>query len=294
MHKEIKEGFAFEEIHKTNKELDKIGIKQQIHPREINLFYLNQNERTRILKREEDFYIDKIGVLTQEGLLQLMEEEPVNFSPNVALRPLYQEFLLPNLCYIGGLGEISYWLQLKGVFDRAGVLYPLINVRNSMLYIDESTAKKMDKLEIHVEDVFMETQKLISKYVVNKTETEEIFVNANEIFEDLKMKISEIIDSNANDLIATKEAELKKMEKSFELLKQKYFKNEKSKHDSIIKSIESIKIKLFPNNSFQERTVNFFSLIPDGRVADKLTQFYNAIQPFGSDYVVMKETISVK
>ena len=81
------------------------------------------------------------------------------------LRPLYQETILPNICYIGGPSEISYWLLLKDFFESQNVNYPILLNRNSALIIDFKLSKKIKNLNIDLKDLFMEKNSLINKKV---------------------------------------------------------------------------------------------------------------------------------
>src|SRR5690606_24662388 len=97
-----------------------------------NLFYLGDgNIRERIVCENETYYVlNSSYKFTQEEIMDELNSFPEKFSPNVLLRPLYQETVLPNLAYIGGSGEIAYWLQLKDYFESRKVLFPLLIVRN--------------------------------------------------------------------------------------------------------------------------------------------------------------------
>ena len=78
--------------------------------------------------------------------MELLESNVERFSPNVVLRPLYQEMILPNLAYLGGPAEVVYWLQLKGVFDYFGVSFPVLLPRNFALILDPPILRKVEKL----------------------------------------------------------------------------------------------------------------------------------------------------
>src|SRR5690606_38220377 len=94
------------------------------------------------------------------------------FSPNVILRPLYQEVILPNLCYIGGGGEIAYWLELKSFFESVGVTFPVLLLRNSVLLASEKQAKKADKLGLSWADLFLKPDALANLKIKKYSEFE--------------------------------------------------------------------------------------------------------------------------
>ncbi|MBP6557946.1 MAG: bacillithiol biosynthesis cysteine-adding enzyme BshC, partial [Flavobacterium sp.] len=98
---------AFRNVTKTNETLQNYTI--QVNPREINLFYIEDDIRERIVFEDNQYKVNNTNlVFTKNEIHLLLETNPEKFSPNVILRPLYQEVILLNLCYIGGGGEIAY------------------------------------------------------------------------------------------------------------------------------------------------------------------------------------------
>ena len=123
--KELVEQTAFKHVSKTNKQLEELGLKIQVNPREINFFYINADLRERIVYENSEFKVNNTSISwSKKELLEHLNACPEHFSPNVIMRPLYQEVILPNLCYIGGGGEMIYWLQLKSNFEAQGVTFP--------------------------------------------------------------------------------------------------------------------------------------------------------------------------
>jgi uncharacterized protein YllA (UPF0747 family) len=120
---------AIEQLHER-------GFKTQAMPREINLFYLTPGHRERIVLENGVYkvlHLDK--TFSPEEMLRELEDHPERFSPNVVLRPLYQEMILPNLAYIGGGGELAYWLERRTQFEHFGIPYPILVRRNSVLVV---------------------------------------------------------------------------------------------------------------------------------------------------------------
>jgi uncharacterized protein YllA (UPF0747 family) len=81
------------------------------------------------------------------------------------MRPLYEEVILPNLCYIGGGGEIAYWLELKAYFDHSKITFPILLLRNSLLLVTQKQAKKADSLGLSFSDLFLKQTDLINKNI---------------------------------------------------------------------------------------------------------------------------------
>src|SRR5699024_324742 len=102
-------------------------------------------------------------------LVEEIQSYPLHFSPNVLMRPLYQEVILPNLAYIGGGAEMAYWLQLKSTFDAHEVDFPILIPRNSGMILDDKIVSKLFRLDFDFKNVFLETQKLHEIYVRKHT-----------------------------------------------------------------------------------------------------------------------------
>lgn len=290
MIREIETEFAHDCVHKTNIQLEREGLKIQVHAREINLFYMDQGIRERILDVDSGYFVEGIGKFSKEELIEKVKTNPECFSPNVVLRPLYQEWVLPNLAYIGGVGEIAYWLQLRGIFDSVGVPYPLLGVRNSLLWIDPINSKKLAKIELTLEELFLDTDHLKRNYVHRNAEEAVDISPIIHQFQELKENIIEkVIDTDPNlERMAT--AELVKMEKQIEMIGEKLFKSVKSRHEIELQTIDQLKNKLFPGNGLQERSVNLFSLCSGVKVEERIAQLHHFIDPFESDLIVVRES----
>lgn len=287
--RELKEQFSEKSVLETNDRLKKEGVKLQVNPRDINLFYLNSNSRARIEKRGEVYFIDGRGDCSQEELIAELKDHPERFSPNVILRPLYQEMILPNLAYVGGLGEISYWLQLKGVFDRVGCPFPMLSVRNSVMWIDGVMNKRLDKLSLHIEDTFLELDQLKKTYLLEHVEEDLDFSTIDELTYQLSNEMLSVIGKVDPGKKPFAEAEQSRFQKQISAYKDKVIRFSKAKHDDAMKQLEAVKERLYPGNGLQERKVNFFSFCQDGDVKSKINFLHSAIEPFDGDFVVIVE-----
>lgn len=280
-------------VQKTNESLEADGFKIQVHARPINLFYIEEGFRERIKRTENGFEAgDKSW--SESELIDLVEKDATRFSPNALLRPVYQETVLPNLAYIGGVGEISYWLQLKGVFDLYKVIYPLVQVRNSVLWIDKTSLKRMNKINMNWTKVFGDVDVLKKEYVQEHSSDELDFSHLDELTSNLikEMEARTVsVDSNMKQFA---ESEAKRLEKQVDGLKSKLIKASKGKHDQAMKSIEVIKDRLFPNGGLQERSANFLTFCADGAIQSRLIELYEALDPFSENLIVLMESDSTK
>ncbi|MFA7274463.1 MAG: bacillithiol biosynthesis cysteine-adding enzyme BshC [Crocinitomicaceae bacterium] len=283
---ELTKNSSFYAVEATNQELKKAGWNAQAFAREINVFLLEKGTRERIQYDNGVYFTDSGTRFSREVILEQLRHHPADFSPNVILRPLYQELILPNLCYLGGGGEMAYWLQLKGVFEAYGVVYPLIQVRNSLMLIDEATQKKMENVGWETKDLFSDVDAQKKAYVL---------ANASELdLTEMREKQQALIDSCRNlvnvvdsSLTGYLEAEMTRMSKQLDNLEQKLIRAEKSNYEKVLNQMDQIKEKLFPNGGLQERSSNFFSFCADGDVQTHLAKIKAGIDPFEKDFVVL-------
>ncbi|WP_438973044.1 bacillithiol biosynthesis cysteine-adding enzyme BshC [Polaribacter sp.] len=254
---ELQDTPSFRAVSKSIHELEK-NYKIQVNPREINLFYLGEGFRERIVF-EDDIYkvVNTSLTFTKEQIMAEAEQNPLAFSPNVIMRPLYQEVILPNLCYIGGGGELAYWLELKDYFNKVHVPFPILLLRNSVQVISKKQAEKLKRLNISKEEIFLNQYDLISKKVVENTEIETDFSDKIEYlknqFKDLKVvaKKTDVTFLNAVN------AQERKQIKGLENLEKRLLKAEKRRQKDLVDRITQLQNELLPNQSLEERQRNF-------------------------------------
>ena len=230
----------------------------QVNPREINLFFIEDKMRERILFEEGKYKINNTKTeFTENEILEILESHPEKFSPNVIMRPLYQEVILPNLCYIGGGGEIAYWLELKSFFDAAKITFPMLLVRNSVLLATEKQVRKADKLELSWHDLFSKQEDLINKKTKQLTEfsidLDNLKIQLKDQFKDL-YTVATKTDESFMGAVKAQEA---KQIKGLENLEKRLLRAQKKKLSDILDRITNLQNDLFPNHSLQERQANF-------------------------------------
>lgn len=232
--------------------------KIQVNPREINLFYINDDLRERIIFEDNLYKINNTSLnFTQNEILVELENYPERFSPNVILRPLYQEVILPNLAYVGGGGELAYWLQLKSMFSSNNITFPILQLRNSVIIVTEKQNKKREKLNLSWNDLFLKQEELIQ----NKTsELSTITFNFEEqkIFLEKQFhSLREIAKKTDASFIGAVNAQEAKQIKGLLKLEKRLQKAERKKHQEEINRIIKLQNQLFPNQTLQERKMNF-------------------------------------
>ncbi|SHJ09783.1 bacillithiol biosynthesis cysteine-adding enzyme BshC [Algibacter luteus] len=281
---------SFKQVSKTNEVLSKISeaYKIQVNPREINLFYLKENLRERIVFDNSIFKVLNTDIVWgKDEILQEVAKFPERFSPNVILRPLYQEVILPNLCYIGGGGELAYWFQLKQFFDEVKIPFPILLLRNSVLIQSESQHKKLEKLNVSAEDIFLKRDAFINKKVREISNVDIDFSTQKEHlvkqFEDL-YKLAKQTDKSF--LGAVKAQEVKQL-KGLDVLEKRLLKAQKRKLSDEVERMIKIKNELFPNGSLQERNANFSEFYLDyGELL--IAMLIKNLEPLKSEFLIMK------
>jgi len=238
-------------IESTNAKLS----KTQAFVRSINFFYLQKGSRDRIEQQGDEYVVLNSSLrFTKEELEIEIETYPERFSPNVLLRPLYKELLLPNLAMIGGGAEVNYWMQLKSSFEANGIVYPILVLRNSALIIDRKTTEKISKLSFDVSDFFKSEAELHKAYVLGHSEVE---INISSELEQLEFLFNGLVAKTEDKGIQSSIlAERQKQLNALKKIEQKLRKAEKQKHQIALAQISQIKNKLFPDKGLQERYDN--------------------------------------
>jgi bacillithiol biosynthesis cysteine-adding enzyme BshC len=251
------ENKGFETVNASIQALTEMGYHAQVNPRAINCFYIDKGLRNRIEKESEEFIVLGTDIrFTKKELETLIEEHPEKISPNVVLRPLYQQLILPNIAYVGGPGELAYWLEFKSFFKSSGVLFPILMPRNFVLVVDKLTEKKIKKLNFETEDLFHSQQTLITQLQIQKNavfEMEKETESIRMVYEGLKEKVRTIDPT----LIGSAAAEEKRMANGLARLSAKANRALRRSSETEIRQINEFKRSLFPNGVPQERQVNF-------------------------------------
>ncbi|GAC1449028.1 MAG: bacillithiol biosynthesis cysteine-adding enzyme BshC [Chitinophagaceae bacterium] len=233
--------------------------KVQANPRRINLFYLKDDIRERIEQDGDEWQVVGTGIrFTKEKLQEELRQHPERFSPNVILRGLFQETVLPNILFAGGGGELAYWLELKDIFNHYKVPYPVLVLRNSFLIAEKKWKEKIERLGFCVFDFFKPEQELLTKLVTHNNKTaalklENELEEVKQFYGQLKIKAGDI-DKTLEQHI---EALRAKATRPLYELEKKILRAEKRKYKDQLRQIHAIKQALFPMNNLQERMENF-------------------------------------
>lgn len=250
-------------VDETNALLESSGYKAQVYCRDVNFFYMEEQLRSRIERNGNSFEVLDTSIrFTEAALSEAIATAPEKFSPNVILRPLYQELILPNLAYTGGPAEVVYWLQLKRVFDHFKVPFPILLPRNFAMIVEPQVKKKLARTGLAVEDLFDSKNEIFRKWVMAHSDkdlsTDSEANTLRSIFEDLQKKAEAIDKTLGPHVAATGKLTLNRIEG----IRKKMLRAEKRVQQSKLDQIESVKDQLFPNGGLQERTDNILNFYP--------------------------------
>ncbi len=259
----------------------------QVNPRPINLFFIQDDIRERIVFKDDKYFIHNTDlVFDKQEFLDLLKTNPENFSPNAILRPLYQEVILPNLCYIGGGGELAYWLELKPVFEHNKICFPILSLRNSVLLVSSKQAKKMDNLNLTYKDIFLKQDVLINQKTKEFSSVDYNFQEQKQMLEKQFSDLEKLCSKTDKSFTGAVLAQKKKQIKGLDNLQKRLLKAEKKVHKDKLERIKYLQDQLFPNQSLQERTSNFSSYYIEhgAQLIDKLTL---ALDPLDQNFDIV-------
>ncbi|MGZ3835126.1 MAG: bacillithiol biosynthesis cysteine-adding enzyme BshC [Mucilaginibacter sp.] len=249
---------SFKNISATNEQLEKLHVHIQVNPREINFFYMVDGLRERIVFEEGVYKVLNTEVsFSKHELQQEIHAYPERFSPNVVMRPLYQEYILPNIAYVGGGAEVVYWMELKSNFEHYKVDFPILILRNSGLIIPKQSASKIARMELEMVDLFQSVDIIKTNWIKKHTDHElslrEEWRELQCVFEKVRLRSFKIDPTLAKSASAVEA----RLEHAINNLEKKLIKAEKRNYHTRLEQIDHIKCELFPKDSLQERSENF-------------------------------------
>lgn len=283
---EIIEQRAFQALAKTNARLaEKYPL--QVAGRKINLFYLHNNNRYRLAPTTNGF--EAVGghkQFSEQSIIEELRAHPERFSPNVVLRPVYQEAILPNLAYIGGGGEVAYWAQLKEVFHAFEVPMPVVFLRQSVGILSAKHADNLKDMGFSIVDLFKPLHELNLSFLKKKKDySTEIAVQTEHIkarFDALVLLAKEV-DAT---LIKNAEAQKKQALRSIEVFEKKIWRAEARKENTHLNRLGAAWQQFSPSGGLQERKQNAMPFLQQFGY-QWFDDVLEAIEPLESNFVII-------
>ncbi len=290
--KDIFEHVPFQKVSTTIESLKEVSndYSIQVNPREINYFYLSDNVRERIIEVDGNYHVNNTEIrFSKKELGKELQNHPERFSPNVIARPLYQEVILPNLCYIGGGGELAYWLELKSYFEAMEIPFPVLLLRNSALILTEKQAKKLEKLDLKVSDLFLKQNSFINKKIREISNIDIDFSPQKRLLEEQFQSMYQLAEETDETFLGAVKAQEVKQKKGLDALEKRLLKAQKRKLKDHVIRMTDIQNELFPNKSLQERQLNFSELFLE--YGDDLIQMLlDQLHPLSGSFTILKIT----
>jgi bacillithiol biosynthesis cysteine-adding enzyme BshC len=277
---------SFLESRKVIETLEK-NYKVQVNGREINFFYLVDSYRERIVNIDEGFATqDGNYSWTKDELVARIQQHPEEFSPNVMMRPVYQETILPNLAYFGGGAEVSYWLELKSVFEAHQVKYPMLLLRNSGMVLDAKNHHRYNNLRLELSDLFLSKHELERRYVLlhgdDDLELKSSQVQLNQLLQEIR-RISSGIDLSMEQ---SAEALSARLNRDLDRFSKKLIREAKRKERNTENRIGQLYEQLYPAGTLQERKESVIGFIKQNGL-NFLSDLLIEQNPIGNKFIVL-------
>ena len=234
------------------------GAQVPLHEGIFNLFYLDK-ERRAVQSKDDALIIRGMETAVgKEELLARVKDRPSSFSPNVLLRPIYQDSLLPTVVYVGGQAEVAYFAQLKGVYEEFGLPMPVIYPRKSVTLVEKKVARILEKFDLDIPDLWTRPDGLIAEIAKRQVpdDLEAALSRARgglaENLESLKAEVVAFEPTLGGSLDTARG----KMDQQWEFLEKKIRQAAAKKSETAVRQLGKAAIDLYPNERLQERVFN--------------------------------------
>ncbi len=259
--RELLHSFSKTAIDDTSDNLKSMGFSTQVNAREINLFFIDKHSRERIVRDGEHFLLaDTKRRFTKDEMWRVLDEAPEHFSPNVVLRPIYQECILPNLSYVGGGGELSYALQLKAAFDAVSVPFPLFVLRHSLFWATAKDRSKMNALGAQMIDFTTSKDATINGAIRRISDIDIDFGPQRAALAEQFMALRDLALKTDKTFLGAVLAQEKKQLKGLDTLEKRLLKAQRRKLADQVQRISEIYDHFYPMGAAHERFENFSAL----------------------------------
>lgn len=257
--KDLQTNAIHEAVFKETEKLQNAGKPTPIESKESNLFLLGKKKRERIEKT---------------ATLNFHKEDCELLSPNVVLRPLYQEWILPNLAYVGGPSEIAYWQQLPLAFACLDLPFPLTIQRAGGYLLAEKDQAFIENIGFQKSDFLADKTVLKERYLAAQGDQTPDYNSLQQAWTNYKNRFFELAEKELPQEKRMVEAELTRIQKQLEALEQRFEKTRKAKFDKVLKQIDALHEKIQPKGLQQQRTSNLLSFCPDGELSTRIAEIY--------------------
>ncbi|TVQ65649.1 MAG: bacillithiol biosynthesis cysteine-adding enzyme BshC [Balneolaceae bacterium] len=251
----------YSDLTDTSAKLMAAGYHSQVQVQPTNLFYIHKDDRRERIQLENDRWtVKEAGIAwSKSELLMEIDLEPEKFSPNVFLRPVLQNFVVPAAVYVAGPGEIAYYAQMRKIYSHFDLKMPLILPRFSVTLRESAIQKYMEELPFRLEQYSQRIEDLEAAFI-SRSDTldlEELFSEWKNSTSSVSASYTERVSSVDSTLEATADKALALYHSELDKLKGKMYRSLKETEKVNIQRIHRIQAQLYPGRNLQEREVAF-------------------------------------
>jgi len=270
---------TIENIEKSSNEISDVYV------RKVNFFYQESDLRERIDKTDKYNVLSTSLSFTEKEIKDKIKSSPELFSPNVITRCLYQQRILPNVCYLGGPAEIVYWESFKKFFDNYNIPYPVLVPRDFALLLTAKVQKLIKKLNLLPRDLFEDKSKIENKVLEVEADESKNFKREIDHVKKILINVSEKFEKEDPTMKPHVLATAKKIENRLLQIERRYINKQKKNNIKMINQISDLYMFLNPGNSIQERKENFISFYELNFIEDLIQN----LDPLDLQFKILKK-----
>ncbi|HLA68731.1 MAG TPA: bacillithiol biosynthesis cysteine-adding enzyme BshC [Bacteroidota bacterium] len=231
----------------------------QVKPKPVNLFFFHNGGRYLLEPRPDGFALKGTRQhFTHQAIMDLIDRDPSVFSPNVVLRPICQDWLLPTVAYVAGPGEISYFAQLRPLYAEFAIPEPLVYPRASATIVEEKVEKVLSRFNIPITEFLRDVELLKQRVAeqVSEVKLEELFGGTGVALDEALKSLRSGLNKIDPTLVGALDTAKSKIDFQIDVLRQKTTAAQKRQHEVALRQVEKAAFHLFPFSNFQERELN--------------------------------------
>lgn len=231
----------------------------QVKPRSINLFLFHEKGRYPIEPHPDGYFLKGTRQhFSKSELTKMLNQSPELFSPNVVLRPICQDTLLPTVAYVAGPAELAYFGQYGTLYKEFGIPQPIIYPRASATIVEERVEKVLDRFSLDAITLFgnLEFVKQQIAEQISDFKADGFFSSAAHAIDESLNELKTALQSIDPTLLPAFENTLGKIHTHLDVLKEKTIAAQKRQHEVSLRQIDKAASSLFPDSDFQERQLN--------------------------------------
>lgn len=219
------------------------------------MFYLIDGKRSRI-DFENGKYVTNKKSWEPRELVDEFKSNPERVSPNALLRPIYQEYIIPNIAYLGGVGEIEYWLELIPYLRDYTKSEVRIKIRTSFAWWTRAVERKWGQISKKGVD-YWTSEKIFRSSLLNSLGISD--VNVFPLHEEI-LPLMKNLYGNKKSMGRSVESWLQRIKKDEERMNERVRRNALREESIDFERFKVFREEQHPKNILQERVWTILDL----------------------------------